>query len=178
MRPAALAGLVAEVRGGRRQVLECGSGVSTIVLGRALGERGGHLHALEHDPGWASVVVSRLERERLGDTVDLIEAPLRPHPVARDGTGWYEEAQLERVPAQGIDLLLVDGPPAGEPGLGLSRYPALQALAERLTRDAIVVLDDIDRPGEAAVLDAWERETAFRFERRPTERIAVGRRTS
>jgi hypothetical protein len=39
-----------------------------------------------------------------------------------------------------------------------------------------VVLDDIDRPGERWVLDAWERETPYRFERRPELRLALGRR--
>jgi hypothetical protein len=38
------------------------------------------------------------------------------------------------------------------------------------------MLDDIDRPGELRTLEAWERDHDFRFELRPAERIAVGRR--
>ncbi|MCW3064342.1 MAG: Methyltransferase domain, partial [Solirubrobacterales bacterium] len=75
-----------------------------------------------------------------------------------------------------IDLLLVDGPPAFEPEIALSRYPALPVLAERLAPDATVVLDDIDRPGELAILETWERDCDFRFEVRPAERIAIGHR--
>ena len=146
------------------------------MLARALREGGGRLHSLEHDGGWATFVRSWLERERLEPVATVIEAPLRPHPLALDGADWYDAAALARLPDDGIDLLLVDGPPAGEPGLGRSRYPALGALADRLADDAIVVLDDVDRPGETEVLAAWERETEFRFERLAEERIAIGRR--
>jgi predicted O-methyltransferase YrrM len=176
LRPAALAALVSQLDGGRREIVECGSGVSTIVLARALRASEGRLHSLEHDPGWATFVRSWLEREGLERVATVIEAPLRPHPLALDGTGWYEQAALARLPRDGIELLLVDGPPAGEPGLGRSRYPALPALAERLVDGAMVVLDDVDRSGEAEVLAAWERETEFRFERLGEERIAIGRR--
>jgi hypothetical protein len=69
--------------------------------------------------------------------------------------------------------LLVDGPPAGEPGSERSRYPAVPALADRLAAGALIVLDDIDRPGEQWVLEAWQREAELRFERRPELRLAV-----
>jgi hypothetical protein len=38
------------------------------------------------------------------------------------------------------------------------------------------VLDDIHRPGERQIVEAWERHGDFRFELRPAARIAVGRR--
>jgi Methyltransferase domain len=101
---------------------------------------------------------------------------LEPHPLGRDGLPWYAQHALRCLPAQ-IDVLLVDGPPAFEPGAGLSRYPALPAFAERLTPDAVVVLDDIDRRGELGVLHAWEHDTDFRFELRTAERIAHGQRS-
>ena len=156
--------------------MECGSGVSTIALARALRKRDGRLHSLEHDAGWAAFVAAWLEREGLTATATVVDAPLRPYPLSPDETGWYDTGALDRLPGSGVDLLLVDGPPAGEPGLGRSRYPALPALTGRLSDDAIVVLDDIDRPGEAAVLAAWERETPFSFERLDEARIAIGRR--
>lgn len=166
--------LCAEVRAGRREIVECGSGVSTVLLARAARDTGGRLYALEHDPGWAATVRGLLERERLDRIATVVRAPLRPHPLARARCGWYAADQLARLPASGIDLLLVDGPPAGEPGLGEARYPALPALAGRLAPDAIVALDDVDRPGEASVLAAWERETEYRFDRVDGIRLALG----
>jgi predicted O-methyltransferase YrrM len=107
----------------------------------------------------------------LAETAQVVLAPLEP------GTGlpWYAADALRSVPER-IDVLLVDGPPAFEPGTGLSRYPALPLLEERLAEGAVVMLDDIDRDGEQQVLDAWTRECGFRFEIRAAERIAVGHR--
>jgi hypothetical protein len=45
-----------------------------------------------------------------------------------------------------IDLLLVDGPPGS---LGeMARYPALHVLESQLASNAVVILDDADRPDE------------------------------
>jgi predicted O-methyltransferase YrrM len=176
MTPAGLAAVCAEVTGRHRlRIVECGSGFSTLVLARLLHARGGRLVSLEHDQAWATRVHTNLDAAGLTEVAQVALAPLEPHPLARDGLQWYAHRALCSLPA-GIDLLLVDGPPAFEPELALSRYPALPALAERLAPDAAVVLDDIDRPGELRTLEAWEREHDFRFELRPAERIAVGRR--
>jgi len=176
MTPAGLAAVCAHVAGRqRRRIVECGSGFSTLVLARLLHTRGGRLVSLEHDQAWATRVRSDLAAAGLAEIAQVALAPLQPHPLARDGLQWYAQRALRSLPRR-IDLLLVDGPPAFEPEIELSRYPALPALAERLAPDATVVLDDIDRRGELRILEAWERDCDFRFEIRPAERIAVGRR--
>jgi predicted O-methyltransferase YrrM len=176
MTPAGLTTVCMEIASrARREVVELGSGVSTILIARLLSERAGHLTSVEHDPGWAAQVGSLLARERLEGLATLIVAPLRSHPLARGDAEWYEPAALARLPER-IDLLLVDGPPASSPEIAESRYPALPGLGERIARDGVVVLDDIDRPGERSILATWEAELDFAFERRPAERIAIGRR--
>ena len=178
LEPAACALLCDRVRAGYCEVVECGSGVSTVLLARALRDAGGGmLHSLEHDPAWAARVRGLLEREGLDGIATVIEAPLRPHPLARSRCGWYAGEALRRLPGSDIDLLLVDGPPASEPGLGEARYPALPALADRLATEAVVALDDVNRPGEAAVLAAWEAETPYRFDRVGGTRLALGSRS-
>lgn len=150
------------------QVVECGAGVSTIVLARLLAERGtGRLTALEHDPGWADHVQRSLAREGLGDIARVVLAPLED--------GWYAADGVARLPGE-IDLLVVDGPPADRPELAQARHAALGVLAPRLAPGTVVVLDDIGRAGEQDVLARWERESAWRFERLEDEAIAVGRR--
>lgn len=150
------------------EVVECGAGVSTIVLARLLAERGaGHIAALEHDAGWADVVGRQIAAESLGAVARVIHAPLED--------GWYAEAGVAALPGA-IDLLIVDGPPADTAALALARRPALDRLASRLGPDAVVVLDDIGRDGEQAVLARWESTTDWSFERMPDEAIAVGRR--
>jgi predicted O-methyltransferase YrrM len=166
------------VLGDRRRVVELGAGSSTVLLARLLREQGGGatLDAIEHDADWAAWVSRRLEREGLASVAQVTLAPLEPHPLGWDGLPWYAQgplaATLDGAP---IDLLLVDGPPAFDAAAARARYPALAALAPFLAPGAVVVLDDVVRDGEAAVLERWERESAFRFERRPLEAIAIGR---
>lgn len=170
--------ILAEIDAGRHQILECGSGVSTIVIARQLAELGtGSVTALEHDAAWAAEIRSRLEAEQLTERARIVEAELTSHPLAQAGCGWYDPMALDELPVSGVELLLVDGPPAGVPSIERSRFPALPVLSGRLAADALVVLDDIDRAGERWVLDAWERETPFRFERVAGRRIALGSRS-
>jgi predicted O-methyltransferase YrrM len=176
MTPAGLARVSEEIeRSDHRVVVECGSGYSTLVLARLLAARGGAVVSLEHDAGWRERVAAAVEEEGLSAAARIVHAPLEPHPLARAEGGWYATSALDELPDR-IDLLLVDGPPASEPDIAESRYPALPLLGGRLGPNGLVILDDIGRSGERRVLDAWEAETAFRFELRPGERIALGRR--
>lgn len=150
------------------QLVECGAGVSTVVLARLLAERGsGRLTALEHDPGWAQRIADLLAREELTGVARVVLAPLED--------GWYAAEGVAQLP-EAIDLLIVDGPPADRPELAEARRPALTALESRLVGGARVILDDIGRAGEQRVLAGWERETAWHFDRLEDEAIAVGRR--
>jgi len=176
MTAAGLTAVCAEISARERPtVLECGCGYSTMRLAEVVHARGGRLISLEHDAAWAARVEDALVAAGLAETVRIIRAPLEPHALGRAGLPWYAEHALQSLPTS-IDVLLVDGPPAFEPGAGLSRYPAVPALAQRLAPDAVVILDDIDRPGELQVLTAWEHETDFRFDIRRTARIALGQR--
>ncbi len=166
------AGLVvvcnAVVHGDRRTLVECGSGVSTVVLARLLRARGaGSLVALEHDGGWAALVADLLAREGLGDVARVVHAPLEGDPT------WYAAAAVDALP-EGIDLLVVDGPPADRPGMGQARQPALERLGPKLAPGATVVLDDVGRPGEQEVLARWAAESPLRFVVDPGAGIAVG----
>jgi predicted O-methyltransferase YrrM len=167
--------VVDEIAAGRREIAECGSGLSTIVIGRALRELGdGHVHSLEQDPTWAQLVRMRLASEGLAGIATVIEAPLEAHPLAPPGARWYASWALAELPEAGIDLLLVDGPIAGDTGPERGRYPALPALAGRLAPGATVILDDAGRPGETWVVERWEAEHGLAFERRGE--LAVARR--
>jgi predicted O-methyltransferase YrrM len=174
MTAAGLTAVCAEVGARERPtVVECGSGYSSLRLAEVVHARAGSLISLEHDAAWAARVEDALAAAGLAETARIVRAPLERHPLGRDGLPWYAERAVGTLPRR-IDVLLVDGPPAFEPGAGLSRYPALPALAERLAPDAVVVLDDIDRPGELEVLKAWEHDTGSRFQIRAAARIALG----
>ena len=177
MRPSGLVELCNEiVLGPRRRILELGSGVSTILLGRLLRATGGMLVAVEHDAGWRDWVAERLAAEGLEAFATVIHAPLEPTPVG--DLPWYAAEAIDAALATvgPPDLLVVDGPPAFLSQDAHARFPALPVLLDRLAPDATIVLDDVVRPGERAVLQRWEREHPPRFEVRAGAGIAVARR--
>jgi hypothetical protein len=171
MRPAAMVEVCNEiVHGARSRVVECGSGASTVLLARLLrGRGGGRLTAIEHDRHWAALVAEQLRREGLESIAQVLHAPLDGEPE------WYAAAELDPIPSQ-VDLLIVDGPPAFHPGTGTSRAPALPWFEERLTDDATVMLDDVDRPGEREVIAGWEAAGEWRFEAGSGTGLARGQR--
>ena len=179
MSPAGLATVATEIAFGERRLLaERWSGISTVVLARLARQLEGRIFTVEHSPEWAGWVRRALERDGLEDVATVIEAPLEPHALSIGGAPWYAEAAFAELPSDGIELLLVDGPPGYGDGMARSRHPALPALAERLAPGALVVLDDADREGESEILDRWEEELGWSFDRRRAERIAIGRRAS
>jgi Methyltransferase domain len=171
MRPAALVSVCNEiVHGGRTRIVECGSGFGTVVLARLLRERdAGALVALEHDRHWAALVEEQLRTEGLGEIARVHYAPLGGEPP------WYDLHDSDRLPAE-VDLLIVDGPPAFDPGHGNRRAPALPWFDKRLVAGATVILDDIDRDGERQVLSGWEGSSDWRFELDPITGAATGHR--
>jgi len=136
-------------------VVECSSGVSTVVLARCLQlNGGGRLLSLEHDGHYAQQTRQQLQRHGLTDWATVIDAPLTQHALGGELWPWYT---LEDLPAgPDIDLLVIDGPPqAIRP---LARYPAAPLLFGRLQVGAAVFLDDAARPGEQAILARWQTE--------------------
>ncbi|WP_051326319.1 class I SAM-dependent methyltransferase [Glycomyces tenuis] len=139
---------------GRSNVLECGSGSTTVVLAYAMRARGGgRVTSLEHEPRFAEATRAMLRERGLGEWAEVVDAPLTDVKLGEDVCRWYDTAHLPDGP---IDLLLVDGPPASVgPG---ARYPALPLLADRLSEDATVLLDDTRRPDERAIGERWASE--------------------
>jgi predicted O-methyltransferase YrrM len=179
MRPAGLLTVVREVRArGAAHVVECGCGLSTVVLARLAARIGGSLTALEHDAEWTERVRADLTVDGLDAHARVVHAPLAPHPLALTDGGWYEAgAVADALDGVRIDVLLVDGPPAYEPSDALARYPALPAFRAGLAAGAAIVLDDAARAGERWVLARWAGETGLRFALR-TDGIAIaGART-
>lgn len=133
-------------------VVECSSGVSTVVCARMLQLNGaGHVFSLEHDPNFAVATSRMLARYGLSSWATVLDAPL---DTARTPTPWYSTAAIPQD--IDIDLLIVDGPP--EATASLARYPALPVLASRMSPHANVVVDDAAREGERQILARWLKE--------------------
>jgi hypothetical protein len=131
------------VLGGRRRVVELGSGISTVLLsrlGRQLATTDDvRLVSVEHDERWAAWVSRQLRAEHATERATVVTAPLGPHRHADDHLRWYDEptvlAGLDAAfGGEPIDLLIVDGPPAFDSGTGTARFPALPVLWALATR--------------------------------------------
>lgn len=134
-------------------VVECGSGVSTVVLARCVQLNGrGHLYSLEHEAEFAAKTRALLERHRLAEWANVIDAPLQ---TAQTASPWYS---LDKLPADlpPINMLVVDGPPAGL--APLARLPAVPQLMPRMAPAAAVFIDDANRDAEREIVRRWRSE--------------------
>lgn len=134
-------------------IVECGSGLSSVVAARCLQLNGkGRLYSLEHMEEYAAQTRGELDRQGLGNWASIIDAPLEPYYVDGRSFAWYRWRDLPDLP---IDLIVVDGPPART---GASpRYPAGPVLFPRLSHRGAVLIDDAARPEEIAVIAEWSR---------------------
>lgn len=126
-------------------IVECGSGVSTVVLAKAAATYGGRVVSLDHDPAYCLATQSELQRQGLSADVRL--APL----VHTDQGPWYDLGAVGDL--SDIELLFVDGPPAATGPQ--ARFPALPLLVQRCAPTLTVVLDDTARPDEHEIGERW-----------------------
>ncbi|TCO74310.1 class I SAM-dependent methyltransferase [Chromatocurvus halotolerans] len=131
-------------------VVECSSGVSTLVIARCLQLNGhGHAYSLEHDQTYAKKTEDMLTSFNLNDYATILYAPL---VVKGNDSAWYDESVLSDHIAP-IDILIVDGPP--ESTAPLARLPAVPRLLPRMNANATIILDDADREAERETVKRW-----------------------
>jgi hypothetical protein len=135
-----------------RQVLECSSGLSSLMLAALMRNQGeGHVFSLEHDPVFAEKTRCMLRQHGLDAWCTVVDAPLQYLELPDWRGQWYSVAGL---PADlRVEMLVVDGPPNATGAL--ARFPALPVLGPKFAENAIVVLDDADRPEEAETVRRW-----------------------
>jgi len=131
----------------RGPVLECGSGLSTLLLGIVAERQDYQVYSLEHDESWHERVSEAVQRAGLTH-VTVIVAPLLLH----NGYVWYDAPG--DLPAD-FSLVLCDGPPAATMG---GRHGLLAELRPALADDCVILLDDAARDGEQEVLVRWTAE--------------------
>ncbi|MCX7305829.1 MAG: class I SAM-dependent methyltransferase [Hyphomicrobiales bacterium] len=136
-------------------IVECGSGTSTIVFAMALKafNQSGHIFSIENDEAYAEQVRDQLRERGLDASVTLVVAPLveKKYPGCETPIQWYD-IDKSRLPAS-IDLLFVDGPEGTFQGF--SRYPAGPELIPLMSPTGKIILDDAARHDEAAMPGMW-----------------------
>ena len=135
-------------------VLECGSGLSTLVVGAIAQKRGQSHWALEHLPEWGAKVQQWLDRYSL-DAVKLCVAPVKNHGAF----SWYD-APLAALPLS-FSLVICDGPPGNTVG---GRYGLVPVMKPRLSPGCVLLLDDAHREHERAIAACWKTDLGSSLE--------------
>ena len=138
-----------------RLVLELGSGASSVVLAAALDQNGrGRLVSIEQDAHYAERTRAALDLQGWSNVADIVHAPIADVTIVRTPWKWYDPTALTDLDQ--IDMLIVDGP--HRELQRLARYPALPMLFDRLSPDAVIVVDDANRKDERAAIERWTAE--------------------
>lgn len=143
-------------------IVECGSGVSTVVVGYLLekNERG-RIFSLENKNNFYKKNNHLIARHYLEKYVSIVHAPLVECKVNDNSYEWYDVTQIAGL--ESIDVLIVDGP-AG------NRYPALPLLFNQLSDNAFVIIDDCKREKDGENVLRWLAEFPFEAEWINTEK--------
>lgn len=132
------------------RVLELGSGLSTVVMARALeqNQERGELVTLEHHPHYAEQTRRMLAEHGLAEVARVVESPLQMRQIAGLSDFWYTPSSLDGL--TDVDLLFVDGPGNRE------RSMTLFLLHGLLAETAYIAIDDINRPESQHLLELWQ----------------------
>ncbi len=134
------------------QVLELGSGTSTVVIGSALIKNDhGKVISLDHEIKYANLTRENLKFNGIDSLSSVFHCPLREYQINGEKWLWYDISQIRLN--HKINLLIIDGPPGSLQKM--SRYPAIPLLFEHFAVRTTVVLDDSKREDETLVVKKW-----------------------
>ena len=145
--PEFLSACVGHALASKGAILECGSGLTTVLLGLLAKRQGSTVWALEDSPEWSETVNGVLRRHQI-DCVRLCTVPLRNFGEFH----WYDPP-LEEMPE--FSLVICDGPAAQTPG---GRYGLLPAMRDKLCKETVVLLDDAIREDDRSIGRRWAAE--------------------
>ena len=148
-----LAGCLEHAQLCRGPILECGSGLTTLLIGAVAQKSGNVLCSLEHQSEWGKRVSGFLKRYG----IDSVQMHIQPLKNYADFT-WYDPPTAA---ADQYALVLCDGPPGATRG---GRYGLVPIMKSRLTPGCIILLDDADRAHEQIIARRWAEQLNTRYE--------------
>jgi hypothetical protein len=143
-----LAGCVKHALSSPGPILECGSGLSTIVVGAIAQKYGKKLWTLEHRAEWALKLTTYLKKYKI-DSVTLNTKPLKDY-----GEYCWYEPNLRTMPDR-FTLVICDGPPGTTKG---GRYGLVPVVGNKIKPGCVILLDDAGRKEELAIARKWASE--------------------
>lgn len=135
-------------------ILECGSGLSTLVIGAIAKQQGLEHWVLEHSPEWAAKVQRHLDHYGI-DSARVCVAPLKNYGEF----DWYDPPVASLPDSFG--LVICDGPPYWNKG---GRFGLVPVLRSRLKAECVILLDDAAREQERTIAKRWAIELGASYE--------------
>lgn len=137
-----------------KDILECGSGLTTVIMGTLTESKNARLTVFEHTSGWLALVDKRLTALGINN-VRLIHAP-----IERFGTySWYS-APDNLFTEKSLELIVCDGPPATTSG---GRFGLIPKTSPFIADSCTILLDDTHRRSEQRVLKIWRQLIDFKL---------------
>jgi hypothetical protein len=137
---------------GSGPILECGSGLSTVLLAECCARNGRQLISLEDNLYWFNRVKRWLMEHGL-ESARLVFAPLRSYGAF----DWYSKHSLpESWSPNPFDLVVCDGPASATRG---GRFGLLPVMAPTLSARCQILMDDAEREDEQRIVADWARIT-------------------
>lgn len=151
--------LIHEAERARGSIIECGSGLSTLILAGITRQTGARLYSFEHQAAWRQRVVDELAACGLTDNTVCL-TPLRSF-------GEYDWYDIPASLPNDVSLVICDGPPTATHG---GRYGALPVLLSSFAPTCKILLDDASRASEKEIVSRWESEFGAKSVLRDTPR--------
>jgi hypothetical protein len=139
-----------------QSILECGSGLSTLLMAIAAEGNGSTLISLEDSSLWAAKVARLLKRHTDGKSVTLCHASLANY----GDYCWYTVPEAV-IQSRNFSIVVCDGPSGDTLG---GRYGLVPRMRQQLLPNCVILLDDFDRTEEQHIADRWKREFGLEWE--------------
>ncbi len=152
----------------RKNIIEFGSGVSTILIARLArkNDLDIKIYSVDNDKSWIESIKKYIKNENLDNFVQFIYAPLSQNKEtpSLNNLFWYNEEKInEQINKTTFDCVIVDGPYANSKKKMVARYPAYPYIKKHLTLKYSIFLDDACRRGERKVIKKWEEKIEGKF---------------
>ncbi len=131
-------------------ILECGSGITTLILGLALADSCRYIYALEQDTFWYRKIALLVNKHSLKN-VHVRQVSIKDYGDFH----WYGLKGVE-LPPDDIGMVVCDGPP-GSTIVG-GRYGLLPVLRSKMKPKCIILVDDAEAERVNYVLIQWKRK--------------------
>ena len=129
-------------------ILECGSGLSTLLVGGIAKKRGIEHIVFEHIGQWSKKVQRQLDKHKLNNT-NISNTPIKDY----GNYSWYDISTVKSP--ENFALIVCDGPPSSIKG---GRHGLIPLMKHNFSADCVILLDDADREQEHDIVKQWQKE--------------------